>query len=142
MTPQERHRLEILEDKKADEEARRRTLLRIEEDKRNRRYRKERERAARQHAATAAAGQDSDKDNSTQTAVGTALEPRFGSEEPTSGSQQRSATVIRQYEQRPRAWEDWPTMPDELREGWQPRPQQGMSDSQLRALGIPAKRNN
>lgn len=134
MTPQERHALEIMEDKKADQEARRRILMRIEEDKRNRRHRKERERAARQHAT----GQDPDP--ATQDDAEAPEPPSANSAEPIAG--QRSAAIIRQYEQRPEVWEDWATMPDELKTEWEPKAQQDISDAQLEALGIRKNEDN
>ncbi len=151
LTPQQRYALEVIEDKKANREARRLILMRIEEDKRNRRYIKERGKAARQFAAgTDGAPDDSaaeslalvpspsrvdaDKEDSPDTTISTTATTTAATAE-----RRGSAAVIRQYEQRRKAWEAWPTMPDQLKTQWEPKTGRDMGEAQLRALGILGK---
>ncbi|RYP30036.1 hypothetical protein DL767_006451 [Monosporascus sp. MG133] len=125
MTAQQRHALEIMESKKADEEARRRILMRIEEDKRNRKYLQERKRVARQQAPV----KDAEKVDSAGP-----REPGMESEEAEPETGNRSAN--RSGKKRLQSWENWATMPEELKTPWEPQTEGGMSEAQLKALGI------
>ncbi|RYP10547.1 hypothetical protein DL764_000600 [Monosporascus ibericus] len=125
ITAQQRHALEIMESKKADEEARRRILMRIEEDKRNRKYRQEDKRIARQQAPV--------KDTEKVISAGP-REPSVESEEAEPERESRSANWGRK--KRLHGWENWATMPEELKMPWEPQKEGSMSEAQLKALGI------
>ena len=143
MTPQQRYMEEIMADKKADQETRRRILMRIEEDKRNRKYRQEREKADRQHAVnqdagTSHPGSDAETANLATGDTGAWSGPELDSEPvshqniPGQGQPRRQAMV----------WENWATMPEELRTEWEPRTGRDLTEAQARALGVPRNEND
>lgn len=137
LTPQQRHMNEIMADKKANDEAKRLILMHIEEDKRNRRYKKERERVARMHALGQQDGVSgsggaitSPRSSSGDTRVRPESDNDSGPEpkqiHPSQGRPKRRA----------KPWEDWATMPEELRTEWEPKTERQLTDAQARALGI------
>ena len=154
LTPQQRHMNEIKADKKANEETRRLILLRIEEDKRNRRYRKERERAARLHATdqndgVSDAGGVTPESGSVSGGVKTEFISPSGytdlqseDDSETEAQPQQSAPSRRRPKRGAKPWEDWATMPEELITEWEPKTEHGLTEAQARALGIPKKEDD
>ena len=137
MTPQQRYMEEIMADKKADEETRRHIMMRIEEDKRDRKYRQERKKAARQHAANQEAGTSRPGGDVKTANLGTGGAVTSPAPELGSDTQLHQSTPSRGRSRRQaQPWENWATMPEELRTEWEPQTGRDLTEAQARALGI------